>query len=90
MIRPYEIAKDVFIEFQDSSTLVDFMVMDMDPRQQTAIIPGKPFLKLVNVTIDKTSSTRKLMGFMRSSSTTPRTSHATTRFQSTDSRAREG
>jgi hypothetical protein len=33
MMQPYEIAKDVLIEFQDSSTLVDFMVMDMDPHQ---------------------------------------------------------
>jgi hypothetical protein len=32
MMQPYGIAKDVLIEFQDSSTLVDFMVMDMDPR----------------------------------------------------------
>jgi hypothetical protein len=32
MMQPYVIAKDVLIEFQDSSTLVDFMVMDMDPR----------------------------------------------------------
>jgi hypothetical protein len=31
-----------------------------------------------------------LMGFMRSSSTTPRTSHAVARFESTDSRAQEG
>jgi hypothetical protein len=30
--QPYGIAKDVLIEFQDSSTLVDFMVVDMDPR----------------------------------------------------------
>jgi hypothetical protein len=54
MMQPYEIAKDVLIEFQDSSTLVDFMVMDMDPHQQTSIILGKPFLKLVRVAIDKT------------------------------------
>jgi hypothetical protein len=32
MMQPCEIAKDVLIEFQDSSTLVDFMVLDMDPR----------------------------------------------------------
>jgi hypothetical protein len=32
-MQPYGIAKDVLIEFQDSSTLVDFMVVDMDPRQ---------------------------------------------------------
>jgi hypothetical protein len=31
------------------------MVVDMDPRQQTAIILGKPFLKPVRATIDKTS-----------------------------------
>jgi hypothetical protein len=54
MMQPYRIAKDVLIEFQDSSTLVDFMVMDMDPHQQTSIILGNPFLKSVRVTIDKT------------------------------------
>jgi hypothetical protein len=54
MMQPYGIAKDVLIEFQDSSTLVDFMVVDMDPRQQTSIILGKPFLKLVRATINKT------------------------------------
>jgi hypothetical protein len=31
MMQPYGIAKDVLIELQDSLTLVDFMVMDMDP-----------------------------------------------------------
>jgi hypothetical protein len=29
------------------------MVMDMDPHQQTSIILGKPFLKLVRAAIDK-------------------------------------
>jgi hypothetical protein len=53
MMQPYGIAKDVLIEFQDSSTLVDFMVMDMDSCQQTSIILGKPFLKSVRATIDK-------------------------------------
>jgi hypothetical protein len=52
-MQPYRIAKNVLIEFQDSSTLVDFMAMDMDPRRQTSIILGKPFLKSVKVTIDK-------------------------------------
>jgi hypothetical protein len=52
-MQSYGIAKDVLIEFQDSSTLVDFMVMDMDPHQQTSIILGNPFLKSVKVTIDK-------------------------------------
>jgi hypothetical protein len=53
MMQPYRIAKGVLIEFQDSSTLVDFMVVDMDPHQQSSIILGKPFLKLVRVAIDK-------------------------------------
>jgi hypothetical protein len=52
-MQPYGIAKVVLIEFQDSSTLVDFMVMDMDPHQQTSIILGKPFPKSVRATIDK-------------------------------------
>jgi hypothetical protein len=30
------------------------MVVDMDPRQNTTIILGKPFLKSVRVTNDKT------------------------------------
>jgi hypothetical protein len=54
MMQPYRIAKDVLMEFLDSSTLVDFMVVDMDPCQQTSIILGKPFLKSVRATIDKT------------------------------------
>jgi hypothetical protein len=54
MMQPYGIAKDVLIEFQDSSTLVDFMVVVMDLRQQTSIILEKPFLKSVRATIDKT------------------------------------
>jgi hypothetical protein len=33
MMQPYRIIKDVLIEFQDSLTLVDFMVVDMDPHQ---------------------------------------------------------
>jgi hypothetical protein len=53
IMQPYGIAKDVLIEFQDSLTLVDFMVMDLDPHQQTSIILGKPFLKSDRVTVDK-------------------------------------
>jgi hypothetical protein len=53
-MQPYMIAKDVLIEFQYSSTLVDFMVMDMGPHQQTSIILGNPFLKIVRAIIDKT------------------------------------
>jgi hypothetical protein len=57
MVQPYGIAKNVLIEFQDSLTLVDFMVMDMNPHQQTSIILGKPFLKSVRATIDKMRGT---------------------------------
>jgi hypothetical protein len=54
MMQPYKMEKDVLIEFKDSSTLVDFMVVDMNHHQQTSIILGKLFLKSVRVTIDKT------------------------------------
>jgi hypothetical protein len=57
VVQPYEIAENVLIEFQDSLTLVDFMVMEMDPRQQTSIIMGKPFLMSVRATIDKMRGT---------------------------------
>jgi hypothetical protein len=57
MMQPYGIATDVLIEFQDSSILVDFMVMDMNPHQQTSIILGKPFLKSLRATIDKMRGT---------------------------------
>jgi hypothetical protein len=33
------------------------MVMDMDPHQQTSIIMGKPFMKSLRATIDKTRGT---------------------------------
>jgi hypothetical protein len=54
-VQPYGIAENVLIEFRDSSTFIDFTVMDMDPRQQTSIILGKPCLKSVRATIDKMS-----------------------------------
>jgi hypothetical protein len=57
VVQPYGITENVLTEFQDSSTLVDFMVMDIDPHQQTSIILGKPFLKLVRAIIDKMRGT---------------------------------
>jgi hypothetical protein len=57
VVKPYGIAENVLIEFHDSPTLVDFMVMDMDTHKQTSIILGKPFLKSVRGTIDKTRGT---------------------------------
>jgi hypothetical protein len=41
----------VLIEVQGSSTLVDFLVVDMDPCQQTSIILGAPFLRSVKADI---------------------------------------
>jgi hypothetical protein len=57
VLQPYGIAENVLIEFQDSSTLIDFMVVDMDSRQRTSIILGKPFVKSVRATIDKMRGT---------------------------------
>jgi hypothetical protein len=54
VVQPYGIAENVLIEFQDSSTLFDFMVVDKDPHQETSIILGKPILKSVRAAIDKT------------------------------------
>jgi hypothetical protein len=45
--------KDFLIEVQDSSILVNFIVIDMDPRQKTLIILGKPIIKSVNASINK-------------------------------------
>jgi hypothetical protein len=33
VVQPYGVADNVLIEFQVSSTLANFMVMDMDPRK---------------------------------------------------------
>jgi hypothetical protein len=52
--QPYGTVENVLIEFRDSLNLVDFVVVGMDPHQQTSIILGKPFLKSVRATIDKT------------------------------------
>jgi hypothetical protein len=52
-VQPYGMIKDVFIEMWGSSTLVDFLVMDMDPRQQTSNMFGAPFLKYVRATINE-------------------------------------
>jgi hypothetical protein len=57
IMQPYRITKDVLIEFQDYSTSVDFMVVDMDPRQHTSTILGKPFLRSVRAIIDKARGT---------------------------------
>jgi hypothetical protein len=92
IMQPQGIAKDVLIEFQDSSTLVDFMVVDMDPHQQTFIILGKPFLKSARVTIDKKRGVinMKVDRVHEKFIYHPRTSCAAARFKTTDSRAREG
>jgi hypothetical protein len=57
VVQPYGIAENALIKFQDSLTLVDFMVVDMDPHLQSSIILGNPFLKSVRATIDKMRGT---------------------------------
>jgi hypothetical protein len=52
-VQPYGMVRDVLIEVWDSSILLDFIVIDMDPRQKISIILGKPFLKSVNTSINK-------------------------------------
>jgi hypothetical protein len=52
-VQPYGMVKDVLIEVQDSSILVDFIIINMEPRQKTSIILGKPFLKSLNASINK-------------------------------------
>jgi hypothetical protein len=91
VVQPYGIVENVLIEFQDTLTYVDFMLADMHPRQQITIILGKPFLKSVRATIDKMRGmiNMKVDGVhIRSSSTTPRTSHAAARFESSGTQAR--
>jgi hypothetical protein len=46
-------AKDVLMEIRGSSALVDFIVIDMNPRQQTSIILGKSFMESINASIDE-------------------------------------
>jgi hypothetical protein len=52
MVHPYGMVKDVLIEVRDSSILVDFIIIDKDPRQKTLFLLGKPFLKSVNASIN--------------------------------------
>jgi hypothetical protein len=52
-LQPHGLAKDVFIEVRVSSTLVDFLTVDMDPHQQTSIILGAPFLRSVKADINE-------------------------------------
>jgi hypothetical protein len=51
-VQPYGLVKDVLIEIR-SSTLVDYLVMDMDPHQQKSIIFGSPFLKSIKAAINE-------------------------------------
>jgi hypothetical protein len=69
VVQPYGIAKNVLIEFQDSSTLVDFMVVDIDPHQQTSIVLGKPFLKSVRATLNLPPIPKLEEGKMRGDNT---------------------
>jgi hypothetical protein len=52
-VQPYVLANDVLMEIWGSLTLVDFLVVDMDPHQQTSIILGAPFLESVKAKINE-------------------------------------
>jgi hypothetical protein len=52
-VQPYGLAKDVLIELHGSSTLVNFLVVDIYPRQQTSIILGAPFLESIKADINE-------------------------------------
>ena len=41
--------------------MVDFLIIDMDPRQQTSIILGKPFLESAQAIIDEKKGTVELV-----------------------------
>jgi hypothetical protein len=59
-VQPYGLVKDVLIEVLDSSILVNFIVIEMDPRLKTLIILGKPVLKSANASINKKHGTIKI------------------------------
>jgi hypothetical protein len=45
-VQPYGMVKDVLIEVRDSSIFVDFIVIDMDPRQKNLDHPRKTLSKI--------------------------------------------
>jgi hypothetical protein len=47
------LTKDVLIDVQGSSTLVNFLAMDMDPHQQTSIILGVHYLRSIKADINE-------------------------------------
>jgi hypothetical protein len=52
-VQSYGLVKDVLIEVRGSSTLVDFLVVDIGPHQQTSIILGTPFLRPIKADINE-------------------------------------
>jgi hypothetical protein len=75
--------KDVLIEMHGSSTLVDFLVMDMDPHQQTSIIFGVPLLKSVRAAINEKKGiiNIKVEGKYKMFTLRPKTQHASIKFE---------
>jgi hypothetical protein len=52
-VQPYGLTMDVLMEIRGSLTLVNFLVVDMDPHQQTSIILGASFLEFIKAKINE-------------------------------------
>jgi hypothetical protein len=48
---PEGITKDIMVKIQDHCALADFMVLDMEEKDDSPIILGNPFLSTTNVVI---------------------------------------
>jgi hypothetical protein len=60
VVLPHRIANDVLMEVQDSPTLVDVLVIEMDHCQQTSFILGELFFKSFRTNIEETTGTIKI------------------------------
>jgi hypothetical protein len=82
-VHLYGLAKDVLKEVHGSSTLVDFLVVDMDPRQQTSIILGAPFLRYVKADINERKGiiNIRVKGKHEKFTFHPKTWHTYTKFE---------
>jgi hypothetical protein len=83
-VQPYGLAKDVVMEIHGSLTLVDFLVVNVDLRQQTSIILEAPFLEFImeKSMRKRESSTSGSKENKKSSPFSPNIRHIYTRFES--------
>jgi hypothetical protein len=82
-VQPYGLVKDVSIKVHGSSTLMDFLVVDMDPRQQTSIILRAPFLRSVKADINERKGiiNIRVEGKRKKFTFHPKTRHTYTKFE---------